>query len=445
MSTQPTLKRTLNTKDMVIYGLVFMIPLAPAALYGTYLGPSSGMVALCYLIGMVAMLFTGMSYRIMSKEYPLAGSVYLYVQKGISPQMGFLTGWSILLDYFLMPATVVIIGSSFGHAMFPLIPTWAWAIVFILFSTITNLIGVDWMSKCSWVLFVLQIVVIVAFIICTIRLLASGSIHFNTISLYNPKGFRLSGVFQATGIVILSYLGFDAISTLAEEAVNPKKTVGRAIIWSILLSGIIFFLTTFFAGMAYPDYQKLNPNSAFLDVIRFVGGQWLTVLTTIVLIVSFGLATCQTSQAAVARVLFAMGRDGVLPKVLGRVSKKRRTPYVAILFVGVIITPIALLISLDIISTMVSFGALVGFIFLNFTIIWMFCIKERKLQTERSAAAFAKYLLFPLIGLAITLAIFVNLGFNAHIVGFTWLAIGVAYLTFVTKGFRKPVPQMELG
>lgn len=443
MTTQSNLKGILNTKDMVIYGLVFMIPLAPAAMYGTYLGPSSGMVALCYLIGMVAMLFTGLSYRIMSQKYPFAGSVYLYVQKSLSPHLGFLTGWSILLDYFLMPATVVIIGSSFGNSLIPDIPLWAWSLFFILFSTITNILGVEWLSKCSWILFVLQILVLIAFVICTIQVLVNHTIHFNTISLYNPDGFQISGVLQATGIVILSYLGFDAISTLAEEAIHPEKTVGRAIIWSILISGIIFFLTTFLAGMVYPDYQTLNPDTAFLDIVNFVGGEWLTTFTTIILITSFGMATCQTSHAAVARILFAMGRDGVLPKAMGRVSVKFQTPYVAIALVGAIITPISLLCSLGTIANMVSFGALVGFIMLNFSIIWKFYIKDRKLRSEKSAAW--KYLLLPLIGLAITLGIFVNLDLEAHIVGFSWLAFGIGYLFLVTRGFSNPVPQMELG
>jgi amino acid transporter len=444
MSTNPTLKRTLNTRDMVIYGLVFMIPLAPAAMYGVYLGPSSGMVALCYLIGMAAMLFTGLSYRSMSKKYPLAGSVYLYVQKGVSAPLGFMTGWAILLDYFLMPATVVIIGSTFGHAMLPDVPTWAWALVFILFSTVTNIMGVNWVSKSSWILFALQIAVIGIFLFCAIRMWMTGAIHFNTISFFNPEGFNFSGIMQATGIVILSYLGFDAISTLAEEAKNPEKTVGKAIIWSILLSGIIFIAITFFAGMAVPDYKSLNPDSAFLDVVNFVGGPWLSVLTTIVLIVSFGMATCQTSQAAVARVLFAMGRDGVLPKQLGRISQKHQTPYVAIIVVGIVITPIALLLSLDLISTMVSFGALAGFILLNIAVIWKFFVKDRELRKERPVKSTLLYLVCPLIGFAVTLSIFINLGVNAHVVGFSWLAVGIVYLVFVTKGFRSKVPQMQL-
>ncbi len=442
---QAVLKRALKTRDLVIYGLIFMIPLAPAAMYGTFLGPAGGMVALCYFIGMVAMFFTGLSYKFMSQKYPMAGSVYVYVQKGVSPAFGFLTGWSILLDYFLMPATVVIIGSSFANAMIPSVPTWLWAILFIVFSTVTNIIGVDLMSKCSWILFALQIIVIIAFVACTIRLWVNGTVHFNTISFYNPEQFNISGILQATGIVILSYLGFDAISTLAEETVNPGKSVGKAIIYAILIIGLIFIVITFFAGIAYPNYKELNVDTAFIDVVNYVGGKWLTVITSFTLVLSFGLATTQASHTAVSRVLFAMGRDGVFPKQLSYISKKYQTPVVSILLVGIIITPISLFCSLGLISTMVSFGALVGFILLNIAVILKFFLQDKVGRGEQKGKALLLYLVCPLIGLLVTFWIFINLGVNAHVVGFLWMGAGVLYLLGITRFFRNPVPQLDMN
>jgi amino acid transporter len=442
---QITLKRTLKTSDLIIYGLIFMIPLAPAAMYGAFLAPASGMVALCYFIGMIAMFFTGKSYQIMSQKYPMAGSVYLYVQKGVSPSLGFLTGWSILLDYFLLPATVVIIGSSFANSLIPSIPTWIWAILFIIFSTIVNVIGVDIMAKCSWVLFVLQIIVILAFIVCVIRMMLNGTVQFNTLSFYNPAEFRMSGVLQATGIVILSYLGFDAISTLAEESIQPEKTVGKAIIFSIFTIGLIFIAITFFAGIAYPDYESLNVDTAFIDIVSYVGGKGLTILTTFTLVLSFGIATTQASQAAVARVLFAMGRDGVLPKQLSFISKKFQTPVVAVVFVGIVITPISLFCSLAFISTLVSFGALFGFILLNITVILKFFLKDKEGRKQNLGRFILRFLIYPLIGLSVTLWIFINLGLNAHLIGFVWLAIGFLYLAVITNFFRRPVPQLDMN
>lgn len=441
---QTGFKRTLKTKDLIIYGLVFMIPLAPAGMYGAFLSPASGMVALCYLIGMVAMFFTGMSYRAMSKKYPMTGSVYVYVQKSVSPALGFLTGWAILLDYLLLPATVIIIGGASASALIPAIPFWVWAILFGVFSTVINIIGVDLMSKCSWILFVLQMVVITAFIICVIRLLLNGTVHFNMISFYNPTEFHMSGILQATGIVILSYLGFDAISTLAEESINPEKSVGKAIIFSILIIGVIFIVISFFCGIAYPNYKALNVDTAFIDIITFVGGKWLTVLTSITLVLSFGVATTQASQAAVSRILFAMGRDGVLPKKLGTIEKKRQTPIIATIVVGIIIVPLSIICDLGLISTMVSFGALFGFMLLNISIVYKFYISDKEKRKESPVKSAVLYLIFPIIGLLVTGWIFINLGIVAHAVGFIWLAVGVVYLLCVTGAFRRPVPQLDM-
>ena len=445
MAAEVTLRGTLHTRDLVIYGLVFMIPLAPAAMYGTYLVPAHGMVALCYLIGMAAMLFTGLSYRSMARKYPFAGSVYLYVQKSLSPHLGFLTGWSVLLDYFLMPVTVVIIGSSFANSLLPQIPMWAWSVLFILFSTVTNIWSIEWLAKCSWILFIFQMLVLLAFSICTLHMLWTQEIQWNTLSFYNPEEFELSGVLQATGIVILSYLGFDAISTLAEESIEPKKSVGRAILWAILLSGVLFVFTTFLAGLACPDYQALNPDTAFIDIVQFVGGDTLTIFTTAVLVTSFGLATCQTSEAAVARVLFAMGRDGILPKFLARINVVHQTPYAAILLVSVVITPLSLLCSLEDIAVVVSFGALVGFAFLNIAVIWRFFIKDKENRQNHLLRSAVQYALFPGVGLMVTLSIFINLDQTAHLIGFGWMLAGAVYLFAVTHGFHEPVPQMELN
>ena len=255
----------------------------------------------------------------------------------------------------------------------------------------------------------------------------------------------MSGIFQATGIVILSYLGFDAISTLAEETINPEKAVGKAIILSIVVIGILFIITTFFAGIAYPNYEELNVDTAFIDIVSFVGGKWLTGLTLVTLILSFGVATTQASQTAVARVLFAMGRDGVLPKQLAIISKKYQTPVFATVFVGIVITPIAMFCSLGLISTMVSFGALFGFILLNIAVISKFYFQDKEGRSAKKLSFVLKNLVSPLIGLMVTIWIFINLGINAHVVGFAWLAVGFFYLLAITNLFRSPVPQLEIG
>lgn len=437
-----TLKRSLRTRDLVIYGLIFMIPVCPIATYATYLVPANGMVALCYLIGMIAMSMTGLSYKKMAEQYPYAGSVYVYVQKGANPSLGFLAGWSILLDYFLLPVTVVIVGSSFANSLIPAIPLVAWKIFFIVLSTIVNILGVDIMAKFSWLLFAFQMIIIVLFVGSTLKMIFNGTLQWNTVAFFNANDFDLSGVFQATGIVILSYLGFDAIGTLAEETLEPRKSVGKAIMISIMIIGTLFIIVSFFAGVAYPDYQSLQGESPFLTIIQFVGGNWLVMLTVIVVVLSFGIATCQESHTAISRILFSMGRDGILPSKLAYLHPKFNTPVISVIVVALVVTPVSLVFSLESISLLVSFGALISFALLNLTVIWKFFIQSKE---KKSGKNIVRYFLCPMIGTLINCWILYNLGITSHVIGFLWILIGFLYLVYMTRGFKKPVPQFDMG
>ncbi|MFT9205383.1 MAG: APC family permease [Liquorilactobacillus mali] len=203
-----------------------------------------------------------------------------------------------------------------------------------------------------------------------------GAISWNTSAIYNAHSFKFSGILQATGMVILSYLGFDAIGTLAEESINPKESVGKAIIMSIIIIGFLFVITTFFAGLAYPDYSKLNTNTAFLDIIEYVGGEKLKIFAVTTIVLSFSVATCQESQTAISRILYSMGRDQIMPHQLAYLHPKFKTPVIGIILVAVVVTPLSLMISLNFISLLVSFGALVSFILLNLAVIWKFYLRQ---------------------------------------------------------------------
>jgi amino acid transporter len=437
----PSLKRALSTKDLVIYGIIFMIPIAPFAWYGSFLQASGGMVALAYLIGMAAMLFTGFSYAIMAGKYPISGSVYSYVQKGTNQNLGFLAGWAITLDYIFLPAVCYLVGGLFVAELTPGIPTWIWVLIFAVFNTIINALGVKLMAKVSWALFGLQSIVILYFIIGSIRLMVIGDAHFETISFYNPDNFNLHGVLQATAIVVLSYLGFDAVSTLSEEAKDPRKSIGRATILSIVLIGTLFVILSFFAGVVFPEYTKLNTDTAFLDILKIVGGKTLVNLSVFSIVLSFGVACGLEGQTAVARILYSMGRDGILPKAFGNVHAKYNTPFFSTIFVGILSFIVAILVSLDFLAGLLSFGALLGFMSLNLTVIWHFYVKGQ----NKSASAFIKYVISPLIGFLFCAYIFAGLGITAFIVGGIWLLLGLGYLIFVTKGFNKQAPQMEFS
>lgn len=416
-----------------------MIPVAPFAWYGTYLGVSSGMVALAYVIGMVAMLFTGFSYATMSANFPISGSVYSYVKQGTNSVLGFLSGWAIMLDYIFLPAVCYLVGSLFVSQLTPGIPFWVWVLIFATMNTVINAMGVKLMSKVSWILFAFQVFVIIYFLAGVIRLLAIGEIHLNFVAFYNPAGFSMQGVLQATAIVILSYLGFDAISTMAEETTNPKKSVGRATIVSILLVGLLFVTITFFAGVVFPDYNSLNSDTAFLDIMEKVGGSFLVTSTIISIVLSFGFACALEGQAAIARVLYAMGRDGILPKFFAKVHVRYGTPFNATIFIGVLSVIVAICAGLDFLAGLLSFGALLGFMTLNLTVIWHFYIKSK----DKGPKAMLKYLLSPLIGFVVCLYIFLGLGSAAFLVGGIWMLLGLAYILVKTRGFTRLVPDVK--
>ena len=433
-------KRTLTTKDLLVYGIIFMIPVAPLAFYGSFLVPANGMVALAYLVGGIAMLFTGFSYAAMAKRYPFSGSVYNYVQRGAHPNLGFIAGWGITLDYLLIPSITYIISAQFGHELLPTIPIWLWVIIIATFNTIVNYLGIDYVSKISWLLFFLQLIVLVLFFVLTIRELAVGNVQPHVISLYNPKHFNFSGVLQATGIVIVSYLGFDAISTLSEEAITPQKSVGKAIIFSIIGIGSLFIITTVLAGFIVPNYQSLNPDTAFSGILYKVGGHPLVYFADIVIVLSFGFAGGQEGQTSVSRILYSMGRDGILPNFLSKLHKKFKTPFIAILLVGLISLIISLTFSVDVVSNLLSFGALFGFMTLNLTVIWHLFIQN----PNKNFINIIYYLLSPFIGFSVSLWIFSSLDMSAKIVGGLWLLVGFAILAFKTKFFTIRAPQYDL-
>jgi amino acid transporter len=437
--TEPKLKRSLNTWDLVVYGIMFMIPVAPFAWYGTFIGTANGMVALAYLIGLVAMLFTGFSYAQMSSRYPVAGSVYSYVQRGTRQELGWMAGWAIMLDYIFLPAVAYLIGALYLSQLVHGVPQWGWILIFAAITTVVNFLGIRLMAWVSWALFAFQIVVMLYFLIEVFAKMAGGSMHFNAIGFYNPHGFHLHGVLAATVIVVLSYLGFDAVSTLSEESKNPRKSVPRATVYSIIGGGAIFIILTYFAGVAYPNYQKLNSSTAFLDILKSLGGTPLKDLAIIAIVISFGLACSLEGQSAIARILFSMGRDGILPKQLAIVHPKWQTPWVATILIGVVSVAVAIAIGLATLATWLSFGALCGFMALNATVVWHFYIKGKK-----TGASFVKYLVSPLIGFAVCAYIFANMGTGAYKVGFSWLAIGFVYLLYKTKVFSKPAPVLQL-
>lgn len=435
------LKRVLSFWDLLVYGLVFMVPIAPMGIYGVVAQASLGMVPLTYIIGAVAMVFTALSYWRMAQAYPIAGSVYSYVQRGINPHVGFMAGWTIMLDYILVPALVYLVSGLWLSAEFPAVPYWIWILIFIVLNTILNVLGIDIMAKAMWIMLGIELLAFFAFVIAALVVIAHGAATFTFKPFFDPENFSWSFVLTATSISVLSYLGFDAISTLAEETRDPKRMIGRSMVAALGLLAVFFVIQTWLAGCIWPDYSSFpNPDVAFFHIAEKAGGAVVRILCLIGTVLAWGIGDGLASQAAVSRLLFGMARDEQLPPILAKVSKKYQTPWVATILVALITFPVAVLLSLDKLSSLVNFGALTSFLLLHITVFTNYVIKGKR----TSLREIFNYLILPLVGFVIIGFVWISLDSLAKTLGFIWLGVGLILLIIVTRGFKKVPPALQV-
>ena len=435
------LNRVLKASDLVIYGLIIMVPIAPFGIYGIVNEAGNGMAAFCYALGMFAMLFTAFSYARMSEAFPIAGSVYCYASKGIGTTVGFFAGWGILLDYAFIPGLLYLLSGAALHDIAPSVSIFIWAIIFIILNTLINIRGIEMAAKANKVLLVLQLALLAYFLICGAIGIAHGTngAEFSIKPLFNPD-IPLSAVMPGVAICILSYLGFDGISTLAEETKGGIKTVGRATVIALLCSGTIFVIQCWMAGMVYPDWKSFpDPNTSFYVAAFSVGGTPLKLSCEIGITIALGFACSLSFQTAVSRVLFSMSRDELMPKPFSKVHKKYKTPYVATLFVAVIALIICFIFSkmIDTLSCLVNFGALTSFAILHIAVIKYFVFTTKKYN-------FFQHILFPGVGFCIIVYVWLHLASIAKIIGISWMVLGLIYYLVLRFVLKKDISKMEV-
>jgi putrescine importer len=434
------LKRVLGLPSLVLFGLVYMVPLTVFTTYGIVTQTTGGRVPLAYLVTLAAMVFTARSYARMSAAYPVAGSAYTYAQKTFGAPIGFLGGWSLLLDYLFLPMINYLVIGIYLQQALPGIPAWVWIVAAIALVTVLNIIGIVSVARANFVIIAAQTIFIVVFVVlAAVTVTKSGSV--------DPAApFRGDGTAPGAGPlhagaagVCLSFLGFDAVSTLSEEAKDPKRSVPRAIMIATVSSGVIFVLLAYLSQLVFPSNKFTDVDSGALDVMKTAGGQFLTVFFTAAYVAG-ALGSALTSQASVARILYAMGRDGILPRpVFGQISHKYLTPVYAILVVSAI-SMLAVIVPLETLASLISFGALVAFSAVNLSVIKHYFVDLR----ERDGAAVINNLVLPLIGLALTIWLWTSLAPLALIIGLSWLAVGFVWLLGVTRGFSRPTPVMDI-
>ena len=434
------LRRGMGLWDVVLYGVLFMVVIAPQSIFGGIQLNSHGMTPLVYIIGFVAILFTAMSYMRMSKRFPIAGSVYSYVQRGINPHVGFIAGWLILLDYILVPGLLIVMVMNWGTALIPNSPAWLWGIVFIVFNTFVNIRGIHLNRGMDWIIFVIEVVALIAFIALGCNFLANGGADGFTIAPLYQEG-EVTPQFIASGISLaaLSFLGFDGMSTLAEETREPEKNIGKGIIIALCFIIVVFVAQTYIAAAVQPDWANTDPDMGFFDSVMIVGGQGLYIFMLVVNIIAIGIANIMNAQLASSRLLYSMGRDGVIPRVFGKVHPKYQTPWFASLFLGVVTLCLALPLMdrMNDLAEFVNFGALSSFVMLNFATFLFFFVREGKRKTFGD---WVKYLICPWIGIVILVYVFTGFQTATYIVGVCWLVIGLIIGAVKSKGYKE-VPE----
>ena len=339
------LRRALTTKDLLIYGMVFMVPIAPYSVYGFVWEASHGMVPLAYLIGLAGMIFTALSYAAMSGAFPLAGSVYTYAQRGLHEVAGFFSGWLILLDYILVPALLYLFSAVALRPLVPGVPAWLWLVLFISFNATVNLVGIELTARINRYMLFMELATLALFAGFGLAALyrGAGAGHLTWAPLYNSGAFSWATVAGATSVAVLSFLGFDGISTLSEENGGRPDAIARATVLSLLLVGALFMLQTWVATDLSHGMRFSSSETAFYDIAQRAGGTWLKLITIVAVVLASAIANAMAAQAAVARVLFAMARDGKLPAVLAKVHPRFKTPYVSTIGVAVVSLLVGLL------------------------------------------------------------------------------------------------------
>jgi amino acid transporter len=440
---QQELKRSLSFGDLLIYGLIFMVPIAPFGIFGSVFNASGGMVVLAYVIGAVGMVFTALSYAQMAKAFPLAGSVYAYAGRGIAPPLGFIAGWQILLDYILVPALLYIVSGIAMHSFVPGIPVWAWVVGFIVLNTIVNYFGIEITARTNRIMLIGELIVLAIFLVIGIGALIGGKGTGGALTpLYDSGTFSIGLVFSAVSIAALSFLGFDAISTLSEEHRDEVRSIGRATIASLFIVAVLFVAQTWVAALLVPDRQTLltkgDPDgTAFYQAAEHAGGHWLNVLTAVATAIAWGFADAMVAQAATSRVLYSMARDRQLPGFLAKIHPKYRVPEHATFLVAAVSIIVGVGLSLrtdnglNLLTTLVNFGALTAFLLLHISVITHYVGREGSRDILR-------HIVVPVCGIVILGYVVYKAQVAAQRVGLTWLAIGVVIVVVLMLTGRTP-------
>jgi amino acid transporter len=431
------LTRTLTFRDLVVYGLLFIGPLAPVGVFGVLDARTNGAVALVYLVATAAMAFTAWSYAEMSRVVPHAGSVFAYASEGLGHPVGFLAGWLAMLDYLLIPSVAYLFSGIALHALFPAVPAWAFTVLAFVVTTALNLLGVRVAARVGFVVLVAEIAVLAIFLLLAgLTIATDGPARPWASPLTGLGDFEPSLIVGAVSVAVLSYLGFDAIAGFAEENAGDARDVGRAILFCLAAVGATFVAQTWLAALlaagdpaelaAHPERQ----GTAFYDITRAAIAPWLATVLAITKAVGPAFAA-MTGQAAAARLLFGMARDGRLPRVLAQIDERHGVPRAALGAAAVLTLAVSVWAArrpdgLDVLVSIVDVGALAAFTLLHASVTGYFVV-------ARKAPARTAHMVVPALGALVTVWVIVEASPLAQGVGAAWAVTGLVVLALQRK------------
>ena len=437
----PHLRRVLGLWDLVFYGIVLIQPIAAVGLFGVAQQMSHGQMVTTVLIAMFAMMLTAVSYGRMASVYPSAGSAYTYVSRSVNAHLGFLTGWAMVLDYFMVPIVSTIYASLTLTRLVHGVPYVAWVIVLTVLVTGLNLAGIRSAAQSNVVLLCAMSAIIIWFFITAIRylLLHGGAPALLSLQpLYNPGAFHLGEIFTATSFAALTYIGFDGVTTLAEDVKNPRRNVLVATVLVCAVTGVMSAAQIYLAARVWPSWHDFpRVETAFLDVCERAGGPWLFQAMAVTLFVAC-VGSALTAQLGAARLLYGMGRDGVLPRRAFGKLNGQGTPVFNMLLIACITAAGALLLNYEHAAEVLNFGAFIAFMGVNLAVVFQFAWRRKQMQVVRDVVA-------PLAGFIFCAVIWINLPRLAKEIGTLWAAGGLLYLIVLTRGFRRAPAQLHFS
>lgn len=436
---RPSLRRTLTLWDLILYGVIVIQPTAPMSVFGVLSNRGHGHVVTTILIAMVAMLFTAISYGRMARAYPSAGSAFTYVGREISPALGYVTGWSMVMDYMLNPVICTVWISRQAHVFAPALPYWAWAMIVVMVFTSLNLQGIRTSARLNAALAAGMGLVILAFLAAAGRYIfghAHDGAEFFIRPFYDPLTFSPKDVLGGTSIAVLTYIGFDGISTLSEEAENPRRNILLATVLTCAAIGILSAIEVYAAQLVWPASQPFpDETTAFVYAAGRAWGPLFGIVGVTLVIANFGSAL--GAQLGAARLLFGMGRSNALPKsFFGAIDRKHHVPRNNVVFVGILSLLGAFLVDFDLGAQMLNFGALIAFMGVNAAAFVRYYLRESEKKLWN--------LIPPVIGFSVCLVLWLNLSRTALIAGSAWMLAGILFGAWKTKGFSRELVNFEI-